>query len=76
MLPAELIGELTQRPQRGGTLPEHLPGLIADGVDDKVRMDMCRILMGGDQDFAFRPSLLCKLTGKTVSFHGRDVFPW
>ncbi len=57
MLHAKPIGELPQLPQGVGPLPEHFAILVADGVDQKVRMDVRRVNMGGDQHLAVRPGL-------------------
>ena len=57
MLHAKPIGELPQPVKGVGPLPEHLSALVTDGVDQKVRMDVRRVNMGGDQHLAVRPGL-------------------
>ena len=74
MLHAKPIGELPQLPQGVGPLPEHLTILVTDGVDQKVRMDVRRVNMGGDQHLAVRPGLGSELFCNPVSESRSDRF--
>ena len=72
VLHAKPIGELPQLPQGVGPLPEHLTILVTDGVDQKVRMDVRRVNMSGDQHLAVRPGLSRKFFRDLVSERRRD----
>lgn len=72
VLHAKPIGELPQLPQGVGPLPEHLSILVTDGVDQKVRMDVRRVNMGGDQHLAVRPGLGSELFRDPVGEGRRD----
>ena len=72
MLHAKPIGELPQPVQGVGPLPEHFAILVADGVDQKVRMDVRRVNMGGDQHLTVRPGLSRKFFRDLVSERRRD----
>lgn len=75
VLHANPIGELPQLPQGVGPLPEHLSILVTDGVDQKVRMDVRRVNMGGDQHLTVRPGLGSELFRDPVGESRGDRFP-
>ena len=45
----------------------------ADGVDDKMGMDVCRIAVGGHQHFIPRPCLRCKLQSNLMGLLVGDI---
>lgn len=55
-----------------GPLPEHLSILVTDGVDQKVRMDVRRVNMGGDQHLTVRPGLGSELLRDPVGERRSD----
>lgn len=71
MLHTEVIGYGSQVLQRVWSLPQHSTGLMADRVDQKVRVNVRRINMSGDQHLTVRPSfcrkLFCDLMGLASS---------
>lgn len=74
MLHAKPIGELPQLPQGVGPLPKHFSILVADGVDQKVRMDVRCVNMGGDQHLTVRPGLGSELFRDPVGEGRGDRF--
>ena len=75
MLHAKPIGELPQLPQGVGPLPQHLSILVTDGVDQKVRMDVRCVNMGGDQHLTVRPGLGRKFFRNPVGEGRRNRLP-
>lgn len=74
VLHAEPIGELPQLPQGVGPLPKHFSTLVTDGVDQKVRMNVRRVNMGGDQHLAVWPGLGRKLFRNPMGESRSDRF--
>ena len=73
---AELVAELPQMEQGVRMLPQLQSRFKADGIDDKVGMDVVGITMGSYQHFVPRPGLLCKFQSQLVSLLMGDVFMW
>ena len=74
MFHTNLVADLPELPQSGGSLAELHPGFEADGVDHKVGMDMLGIAVGGHLHLMPRPSLSCKLQTDLVSLLIGDLF--
>ena len=70
---AELVRKITETLQRAFLLPEHPSGLMADRVDQKVRMDVGLVDVGGDQHLAIRPGFGGELHRQRVRLLGCDV---
>ena len=66
---------MPQLPQGVGPLPKHPAVLVTDGVDQKVRMNVRRVNMGGDQHLAVRPGLGRKLFRNLMSECRSDRLP-
>jgi len=61
MSKAYFITQFSELFQGCGILAQLLPGFIGNGVDDEVRMDMCRIAVSSDLNLMTGPCLLRKL---------------
>ena len=70
---AELVRKITEPLQRTFLLPEHPSGLMADGIDQKVRMDVWLVDVGGDQHLTVRPGFSSELHRQLVCLSGCDV---
>ena len=76
MCKADYITQLSKLFQGCGILPEFLAGLIGNGVDDEVRMDMRRIAVGGNLNLMAGPGPFCKLFCDFMSLHRGQLLPW
>ena len=72
MLQTQLIRQLSQAAKGIGALPEHFPALPAHRVDNKVRVDVLGVQVGGDQHLAVRPGPRCELPGQLVGLFPGD----
>lgn len=70
---AELVRKISESLQRTFLLPEHPSGLMADGVDQKMRMDVWLVDMRCDQYLAVRPGFSRELHRQLVCLLGRDI---
>ncbi len=71
---ADIVTDQPQKLQRVGILPELPPGFKVHRVDDKVRMHMLGITVGGNQDFRTGPSTGSKFQSDFMGLLGRNVF--
>ena len=71
---ADLIAELAKLFQSAGVLPQLLSVFIADGVDDKVGVNVGSVAVRGYQYLMPRPCLLRKLLSDFVSLCRCDGF--
>ncbi len=69
-----LIADQPQKLQRVGILPKLSPGLEVHRVDDKVRMHMLGIAVGGNQGFRTGPGSSGKFFCNLMGLLGRDDF--
>lgn len=69
----EFVRKSSEPLQRAFFLPEHPSGLMADGVDQKVRVDVRSVNMGRDQHLAARPGLSRKLLCQFVCLLLSDI---
>ena len=74
MLHTDLIADLSELPQSGGSLVELHPGFKADRVDHKVGVYVLGVAVGGHLHLMPRPSLGCKLQPDFVSLLIGDLF--
>lgn len=69
----EFVRKSSEPLQRAFFLSEHPSGLMADGVDQKVRMNMRLVDVRRDQHLAVRPGLSRKLLCQFVCLLWSDV---
>ena len=69
----DLVADLPELPQGGGSLVELLPRLEADGVDNEVCMDVFRVAVGGHLDLISRPRLCRELQTNGVGLLVGDL---
>ncbi len=74
MLHTDLVADLPELPQCGGSLVELHPGFKTDGVDHKMGMYMLGIAMGGHLYLMPRPCLGGKFQTNLVSLLIGDLF--
>ena len=75
MLPAQLIADGTELLQRAGILPQ-LPSIHeADGVDNKMGVDVFGIAVGGHLHLMSGPCFHGELSGNVVRLLIGDVLP-
>ena len=72
MLQTQLIRQLSQAAKGIGALPEHFPALPAHRVDNKVRVDVLGVQVGGDQHLAVRPGFCGELFRQLVGLFPGD----
>ena len=73
MAHTDLVADLPELPQGGGSLVELLPRLETDGVDNEVCMDVFRVAVGGHLDLMPRPRLRRKLQTNGVGLFVGDL---
>lgn len=71
---ADIVTDQPQELQRVGALVKFPSGLEVHRVDDKVRMYMISITVGGNQDFRTGPRTDSKFQSNFMSLLGGDVF--
>ena len=75
MLPAQLIADGTELLQRAGILPQLSAIHKADGVDNKMGVDVFGIAVSGHLHLMSGPGLHSELSGNVVSLLIGDVLP-
>ena len=75
MLPAQFIADGTELLQSAGVLPQLSAIHKADGVDNKMGVDVFGIAVGGHLHLMSGPGLHGELSGDGMSLLVGDVFP-